>query len=136
MKSFASFLRGIDEGSKHFIKIAVIDDGVDASLDSLTGKIASGKSFCPYPNSTDLMSAYFAPTGKHGTCMASLISQLCPNVRLYVARLEEHRKVDGDGRRQITAKSAAEVSRHRVKRSTTQRGNNGNGLLLTFSSLY
>jgi hypothetical protein len=110
VKAFATFLRNINEGNKHIVKIAVIDDGVDASLDSLTGKIAAGKSFCPYPNSTDLMSAYFAPTGKHGTCMASLISQLCPNVRLYVARLEEHRKLDGDGRRQITAKSAAEVS--------------------------
>ncbi|KIW63767.1 hypothetical protein PV04_08745 [Phialophora macrospora] len=109
VKDFATFLRGVDKGTKHHVKIAVIDDGVDASWDSLTGKIAAGKSFCPYPNSTDLMSAYFAPTGKHGTCMADLISQLCPNVRLYVARLEEHRKMDGDGRRQITTRSAAEA---------------------------
>lgn len=110
MKVFSSFLRGIEEGTRHVVKIAVIDDGVDASLYSLAGKIPSGKSFCPYPNSTDLMSAYFAPTGKHGICMASLISHLCPNVRLYVARLEEHRKVKGDGSRQITARSAAEAS--------------------------
>lgn len=111
MKNFATFLRNIPEGKTSTVKIAIIDDGVDASLDSLDGKIAGGKSFCPHPNSTDLMNAYFVPSGKHGTRMATLISQICPNPRLYVARLEEHPKIDGDGRRQITAKSAAEVRR-------------------------
>jgi hypothetical protein len=91
------------------VKIAIIDDGVDASLASLNGKIAGGKSFCRHPNSDDLMSAYFAPSGMHGTWMATMITRLCPHVSLYIARLEEYPSIQGDGRRQITAESAAEV---------------------------
>ena len=107
MKSFATFIRTIPDEVVAPIKNAVIDDGVDAALDILNGKIAGGSSFCPYPNSTDLMSAYFVPSGTHGTRMATLICQICPKCRIYVARLEEHYTIGG--RRQITAKSAAEV---------------------------
>ncbi|KAJ3580497.1 hypothetical protein NPX13_g50 [Xylaria arbuscula] len=92
------------------VKVAIIDDGVDASLLSLDGKIAIGKSFCPYINSTDLMSPYYVPSGNHGTCMASLISKICPEVSLYVARLDE-RQAPGSSHRQITAKSAADAIR-------------------------
>ncbi|KAI0436566.1 hypothetical protein F4803DRAFT_541811 [Xylaria telfairii] len=92
------------------VKVAIIDDGVDASLLSLDGKIAIGKSFCPYINSTDLMSPYYVPSGNHGTCMATLISKICPEVSLYVARLDE-RQALGSSHRQITAKSAADAIR-------------------------
>jgi hypothetical protein len=108
MKDFASFLRNIKTEKVAPVKIAIIDDGIDATLDSLQGKIAGGTSFCPYPNSTDLMNAYFVPSGRHGTLMASLICQICPDPRLYIARLEERPAVDGNDRR-ITAKSAAKV---------------------------
>lgn len=90
------------------IKIAVIDDGVDGSLLSLDDKIVTGKSFCPYANSTDLMSPYYVSSGNHGTCMATLICKLCPEVSLYVARLDE-RQAAGSSQRQITTKSAAEA---------------------------
>ncbi|RFU79743.1 intracellular serine protease [Trichoderma arundinaceum] len=92
------------------VKIAIIDDGVDASLASLDDKIAMGESFCPYPNSTDLVSPYYVPSGKHGTCMAALICKICPHVKLYVARLDERPAV-GSGQRQITIKSAADAIR-------------------------
>lgn len=97
-------------GARHIgpVKIAIIDDGVDASLISLDGKIAIGKSFCPYANSTDLMSPYYIPSGNHGTCMATLIGKVCPEVSLYLARLDERTTV-GSSHRQVTAKSAADV---------------------------
>lgn len=109
IKNFTIFLQNNRVKIEHHVKIAIIDNGVNTSLNTLDGKIANGKSFCPYLNSTDFMTAYFAPSGKHETQMATLISQICPHVRLYVARLEEHPRIDGDGRRQITTKSAAEV---------------------------
>lgn len=90
------------------VRIAIIDDGVDASLAILDGKIAIGKSFCPYANSSDLMNSYFVPAGNHGTCMAALVCKICPKVDLYVARLEERTMARSD-HRQITAKSAADV---------------------------
>ncbi|KAF4928445.1 Intracellular serine protease [Colletotrichum fructicola] len=92
------------------VKIAVIDDGVDASLLSLDGKIAIGKSFCPYANSSELMSPYFVSSSNHGTCMATLICRLCPMARLYVARLDQ-RQTLGSNQRHVTAKSAAEAIR-------------------------
>lgn len=107
MTAFARLLR-TTASSFRPVKIAIIDDGLDASLDSLDGKIAIGKSFCPYANSTDLMSPYYVPSGNHGTCMAALIAKLVPNVRLYIARLDERQSSRG-GQRQITAKSAADV---------------------------
>lgn len=91
------------------VKIALIDDGVDVSLLSLDGTITTGKSFCPYAYSTDLMNSYYVPSGNHGTFMALLIRKLCPEISFYVARLDE-RQVPGSGQRQLTAKSAAEVS--------------------------
>lgn len=110
MANFARLLRTAckqDGSSVDPIKIAVIDDGVDASLVSLDGKIATGKSFCPYAVSSDLISPYYVSSGNHGTCMATLISRLAPNVSLYVARLDE--RLVGNGQRQIMPKSAADV---------------------------
>jgi hypothetical protein len=110
VSTFAKLLRSAPAASTtRPVKVAIIDDGVDASLLSLDGKIAIGKSFCPYVNSTDLMSPYYVPSGNHGTCMATLISKICPQVSLYVARLDE-RQAPGSSHRQITAKSAADVS--------------------------
>lgn len=119
--TFSSFLRqAFPQSNKSMaVKIAVIDDGVDASLVSLDGKIAIGKSFCPYANSSELIGSYFAPSGNHGTCMASLICKICPEVSLYVARLDERissasnpgSSSSSSSSRQITAKSAAEAIR-------------------------
>jgi hypothetical protein len=112
VREFAVFMGNIPRKLKAAIpsiKIAIVDDGVDASLDILLGKIAGGKSFCPYANSSDLMNAYYVPSGQHGTMMADLICQICPSCRLYVARLDE-RPSRLDLSRQITITSAAEAS--------------------------
>ncbi|KAK0623855.1 peptidase S8/S53 domain-containing protein [Immersiella caudata] len=110
VSNFSRFLRRAPNAKEKDmpIKIAVIDDGVDGSLLSLDDKIVTGKSFCPYANSTDLMSPYYVSSGNHGTCMATLICKLCPEVSLYVARLDE-RQGAGSSQRQITTKSAAEA---------------------------
>ncbi|KAI1122612.1 hypothetical protein F5Y10DRAFT_253766 [Nemania abortiva] len=111
VKAFSTFMRNIPKFARVAIapvKIAIIDDGVDASLDFLVGKIAGGKSFCPYESSSDLMNAYYVPSGQHGTMMADLICQICPECRLYVARLDEHaRRIDST--RQIKIESAAKA---------------------------
>ncbi|RYP72074.1 hypothetical protein DL771_004405 [Monosporascus sp. 5C6A] len=106
-KNFATFLRNVKEGETATVKIAILDDGIDVSIDVFRDKIATGRSFYPGPNRTGSMNAYYVPTGKHGTRAATLISEICPNPQLYVARLDE--KLDGDGRRQIAAESAAKV---------------------------
>ncbi|KAF4614364.1 hypothetical protein G7Y89_g15373 [Cudoniella acicularis] len=85
------------------IRIAIIDDGLDASLEILHEQTAVGKSFCSYASSSDPTKPWYAPSGKHGTLMADLICQLCPSRRLYVARLDE------SSSRQITTESAAEA---------------------------
>ncbi|KAI1825479.1 hypothetical protein F4861DRAFT_501270 [Xylaria intraflava] len=115
VSAFAKLLRSAP-GARNIrpVKVAIIDDGVDASLLSLDGKIAIGKSFCPYANSTGHMNPYYVPSGNHGTCMATLIAKICPEVSLYVARLDE-RQAPGSSHRQITAKSAADAIRWATK---------------------
>lgn len=111
VRKFSNFMGSIPRdlrGKIAPVKIAIIDDGVDASLEFLLGKIAGGKSFCPYASSSDLMNAYYVPSGQHGTMMADLICKICPSCRLYVARLDE-RPGRSDSTRHITIDSAAEV---------------------------
>ena len=91
------------------VKVAIVDDGVDVSLESLQGKIALGQSFCPYANSSEMMTPYFVSSSNHGTSMATLICSLCPMVQLYVARLDQ-RQASTSNQRHITADSAAQVS--------------------------
>ncbi|KAG5769166.1 hypothetical protein H9Q72_003509 [Fusarium xylarioides] len=90
------------------VKVAIIDDGVDVSLESLRKKIAFGQSFCPYANSTDMMSPYFVSMSNHGTSMATLICNICPMVKLYIARLDQ-RQTSNISQRHITADSAAQA---------------------------
>ncbi|RBR13229.1 hypothetical protein FVER53590_25652 [Fusarium verticillioides] len=90
------------------VKVAIIDDGVDVSLESLRKKIAFGQSFCPYANSTDMMSPYFVSMSNHGTSMATLICNICPMVKLYIARLDQ-RQNSNSSQRHITADSAAQA---------------------------
>ncbi|KAI0860915.1 hypothetical protein F4860DRAFT_191494 [Xylaria cubensis] len=76
-------------------KIAIIDNGVDATWPSIHGKIVKGRSFCPYPNSNEFINAYFVPNGQHGTLVADLICKSCPTPQLYIARMEERSTVEG-----------------------------------------
>ncbi|MCJ1392423.1 hypothetical protein MMC18_005290 [Xylographa bjoerkii] len=107
------FINNVCEPKQEFVKIAVIDDGIDASLENIDGKIACGVTYCPDAASTGLMNAYYVLSGTHGTTMACLICKICPKSRLYVARLEEYESAAG--KRQITAKSAADAILWAVK---------------------
>jgi hypothetical protein len=86
-----------------FIKVAVIDDGVDADRDDIGRNIDEGETF--YDNKGHWPGYYQSGYG-HGHLMACLIRQLCPKVRLYIAKLNE---LWSDGKPQITAESAAKV---------------------------
>jgi hypothetical protein len=107
MDSVADYVATIGQNVKEDIKVAVIDDGIDGFQENITDNIVSGISFCRYSDSGNLMNAYYVPSGGHGTMMASLICRLCPQVKLFVARLEEYKAPFN--KRHITARSAAEV---------------------------
>ncbi len=137
MDTFATFISTIDfekektnrererkEAEKHgasedekpaelqHIKVAVIDDGIDGFETSLSGSIEHGVSFCPSSDSENFIRTYYVSSGGHGTMMARLIRRMCPKVKLYVARLEEH--VPSGGKRFITARSATQVRAFRL----------------------
>jgi hypothetical protein len=109
-RDFATFIHNIPNSVTTLVKVAVIDNGVDAALEILDGKIASGMSFCPYPNSSYLMNPYYLTSESlgHGSVVSALICQMCPKARLYVARLDE--RSSSGSNREITAESAANVS--------------------------
>lgn len=89
------------------VTIALIDDGVDVSEQSLHAKIIGGRSFCQRDRFQNLSMPYYVSTGGHGTVMASLICRVCPNAQLYVIKLDEY--IGENNKRQITAKSAEKV---------------------------
>ncbi|KAI0466816.1 peptidase S8/S53 domain-containing protein [Xylaria cf. heliscus] len=107
VEDLTCFLLNHEEETVSPIKIAILDDGLDATVPELQNAIALGKSFSPYPNSTEFMKAYFLPSGRHGTLMATLIRKICPKPEIYIARLEEY--FDKDGRARYTATSAKEA---------------------------
>jgi hypothetical protein len=110
MENFTQSLIHAREPNVDPIKIAIIDDGLDATIPRLQKAIALGKSFSPYPNSTEFIKAYFLPSGRHGTLMAALVERICPKPQLYIARLEE--RPGAGGRARFTATSAKEVRSH------------------------
>ncbi|KAK3947892.1 hypothetical protein QBC32DRAFT_328222 [Pseudoneurospora amorphoporcata] len=114
MKQFATFLRSIKpEISIAPIKIAIIDDGIDSTLDVFSHRIQTGESFYK-AGSGRWQGAYYVPTGYHGTLMAQLICDICPVARLYIAQLEPVPR--NDGRREFTQQSAIEAINWAVNR--------------------
>jgi len=109
MDAFAEYLFRIPDNVQDAIRVAVIDDGFDGFQEDYTDNVVSGVSFCRYSDTNSLMNAYYVPSGRHGTIMASLICRVCPLAKLYVARLDEY-KISG-GKRRITAQSAADAVR-------------------------
>jgi hypothetical protein len=69
------------------IKVALIDDGVDAFSKSLRGKIRGGESFGRGHPDADGPSPYYTSSEGHGTVMADMICRVCPMARLYVYKL-------------------------------------------------
>jgi hypothetical protein len=69
-----------------------------------------GRSFCHRDEEQNLNQPYYVSSSGHGTAMAGLICKLCPNVRLFVLKLDERPSAEAGKRSMITAKSAAKVS--------------------------
>lgn len=95
------------QSEQYEIKVAVIDDGIDAAEASMHKSLKKGTNWCTQPGSSDSSISWYVVPDAHGTLMATLIRQVCPNVKLYVARLDE--ATSPHGKRQVTAASAAKV---------------------------
>ncbi|KAL9636665.1 MAG: hypothetical protein Q9164_002684 [Protoblastenia rupestris] len=90
MAKFAEFIRGYPIKPNiplEEVKVALLDDGVDTTIDGLNEIIPYGETFSKRPK--DLWNPYHFSTNGHGTTMAVLIRRICPNIKLYVAKLEE-----------------------------------------------
>ncbi|KAI0146018.1 hypothetical protein F4776DRAFT_609046 [Hypoxylon sp. NC0597] len=115
MEEFADFLQTAERNVdieppltlKHPITVAIIDDGVDINDQTIQSRVIGGRSFCHRDEEQNLNQPYYVSGGGHGTAMAGLICKVCPNVRLYILRLDEY--FIEPGKRQITAKSAAKA---------------------------
>lgn len=111
MEEFADFIQRVkldDSGLNQIppVTVALIDDGYDISEPGLNSKIVGGRSFCRH-NFRNNHASYFVTSGGHGTVMANQICRVCPNAELFMLRLDEY--VGAQGKRQITAESAAQV---------------------------
>ncbi|KAI1129180.1 hypothetical protein F5Y10DRAFT_238742 [Nemania abortiva] len=94
---------------EHPVTVAIIDDGIDVNDPTFHSRIVDGRSFCSRDEEQNLNQPYYVSGSGHGTAMAKLICKICPNVKLYILRLDEY--VTETGKRQITAKSAAKAVR-------------------------
>ena len=120
MDGFADFIQGLRPSSPSYkpITIALIDDGFDVKEKSLYNRYLPGKSFS-LSDDINRRERPWYDSGGHGTAMASLICRICPNAKIIPLRLEEY-PGNENSKRQITAKSAAEVC-------DKVQGNIGNG---------
>ncbi|KAG0131236.1 hypothetical protein HOY82DRAFT_560245 [Tuber indicum] len=99
MDTFVSFIVNIPADKERKIRVALIDNGVDGSYSRLGQIIKLGTSHCSHPHRHGQLNNYCTPSKSHGTQMASLISQICPKIELYVARIldmeaEDSRQID------------------------------------------
>ncbi|PLB48737.1 subtilisin-like protein, partial [Aspergillus steynii IBT 23096] len=86
------------------VKVAIIDDGINASQFDNHTCIAGGTSFQCHHNRPDRPLDYWASTGAHGTEMAKMVQRICPVAELYIIRLGEG--TGEKGTRQIKVETA------------------------------
>ncbi|ROW10102.1 hypothetical protein VMCG_02078 [Cytospora schulzeri] len=135
MDEFAEIMQAVEEhiGLKSEmparpIRVALIDDGVKTSYSELDNNIHAGKSGWHQPDPDakykkrmhgGTFRNYNSSHTGHGTVMAYYIKRVCPNVRLYVAKLEvvsPRTHVDGRGKRvTFSCDSAAEAIKWAVE---------------------
>ncbi|PNP59103.1 hypothetical protein THARTR1_01351 [Trichoderma harzianum] len=96
------------------IKVALIDDGVDASHWILRNNIKEGITYCTSTsNNSHIPSSFYSSATGHGTLMATLICDICPGIDLYVAKLDDQ---NSGGDFNFTAKSAADAIKWAVSK--------------------
>jgi hypothetical protein len=114
MEKFADFIRDYSEDHSTSLpscletKVAIIDDGVDGLYAGLGRDIIAGETFCTRKDGD--YDSYYRSSRGHGTIMATLIRQMCPNVKLYVAKLNE--EWTSNETHEPTAESAVQVLTH------------------------
>jgi hypothetical protein len=110
MQTFASNLANICSSVKlptTEVRVAILDDGIDWFFAKETK--CSGQTFyASRDQGHDGRKPWYASSTDHGTLMAALVRKICPEAKLYIARLDQT-KTD-KGRFQPTAASAAKVS--------------------------
>jgi len=75
------------------VKVAIIDNGVDQILSSLSKNITKGQSFVErYTTTENRESPWWIAADPHGTQMASLVLDANPCCELYIAKAGRFRK--------------------------------------------
>ncbi|KAG5783745.1 hypothetical protein H9Q73_002635 [Fusarium xylarioides] len=97
-------------------RIAILDDGLDPSLDFLKTpytQIEAGLAF--YSSERSHQGDYYVPSGDHGSRVASLICSICPVTSLYIAKLES--EITQKNTMQINTEAAAKAVRWAINRN-------------------
>jgi hypothetical protein len=85
------------------IKVAIIDDGIDAENGRL--QIASGMTFSSLGSN---IGEFFVGGKGQGNLLATVISSICPTTKLYIARVEHY--FGAQGHPKVTLYSTIKVS--------------------------
>ncbi|KAK0655666.1 hypothetical protein B0T16DRAFT_451309 [Cercophora newfieldiana] len=72
------------------IIVAVIDDGVDTTVEQLSQRVLAGRTFS-YDEERDRVRPWYVSENNHGTIMASMIVRVCPMAKIYPIRLSTGR---------------------------------------------
>ncbi|KAK0632448.1 hypothetical protein B0T14DRAFT_490811 [Immersiella caudata] len=72
------------------IIVAVIDDGVDTTVEQLSRRVLTGRTFS-YDEERDRVRPWYVSENNHGTIMASMIVRVCPMAKIYPIRLSTGR---------------------------------------------
>jgi hypothetical protein len=110
MKEFSDFVGNVTNSlgqRSRKVRVAIIDDGID--WDYMRQIECEGKSF--YKDRNELFDGthpWYFSNNDHGTLMAALVRMMCPNVVLYIGRLDQTE--NRPGQFQPTLESAAEVT--------------------------
>lgn len=104
-------LKELPSELKKEVRVALIDDGADLMYKPISNILEKkGRSFDMAYDDPDRSGAprpFHGSTTGHGTCMAYMIGRVCPNVKIFVIKLDVVRDGPKAG---FTAKSAADVS--------------------------
>ena len=103
LKNFLNFYASCDREHCQRTKVAIIDNGIDGTLPSLSRRIVDGISFVEDWEGRE--SPWWLASDPHGTQMASFIHQLDPFCDLYIAKVcDESTGIDPDLVAQVSSR--------------------------------
>ena len=95
LKHFLNFYASCDRDNFQPTRVAIIDNGIDGTLSSLSRRISDGISLVEDWEGRE--SPWWLASHPHGTQMASFIHQLDPFCELYIAKVcDESTGIDPD----------------------------------------